>query len=351
MDPVEPNRRSRGRKFGFGVSLVLVLIAVVVVLDPLDFREEPATDESDSDEPSRPAIDPPDPSVFGGAAAGRLPEGAATLWSVDIEHDGDHWVDVIGRDLVIAALAEPVASPLDANAPAPPVTTVVALDAATGEQRWTLRLDAHPRDVTVIGAVDDVLVLEQPGVRGSTVSGVDMVTGETRWSADGAPNEGHVGLVGTRFIARLPSSPDRFVSLIDAASGREVGTIVSDPTAPGRPGGWSTDRRGTWYVVDDGDVVQYDLRTEFGDATVIGPVDDVSMPLPRRRRSARRRRRIWLDHARRSRRAQPRDRVSGGTGADSIADAAVRLELRPDHVRVDRRRVRRRRHGEPHVVA
>jgi outer membrane protein assembly factor BamB len=290
LDVPARGHRSRGWRFGVGVALGLVLIAAVGVLDPLDFRDESTLDEaadvSADDrladeivpvEPSRPVIERPDPSVFGGPAARRLPVDAATLWSVDIQDTGDHWVDVIGRDLVIAAVAEPIATPLDANAPAPPVTTVVALDAPTGEQRWTLQLPAHPRDVTVIGAVDEVLVLEQPGVIGPTVFGVDVVTGETRWSADAAPNDGHVGLIGTPFIARLPSSPDRFVSLIDAASGRDVGTIASDSTAIGRPGGWFTDRRGTWYVIDEGEVVAYDLRSELGEATVIGPVDDVSM--------------------------------------------------------------------------
>ncbi len=287
------SQRSRGWRFGVGVGVVLglVLIAGVVVLDPPDARDKSTPDdapdvsaadrlaeEAASVEPSRPVIGRPDPGVFGGPAARRLPGGAATLWSVDIPSNGDHWVDVIGRDLVIAAIAEPIGTPVDATVPAPPVTMLVALDAPTGKQRWALGLTAHPRDVTVIGAVDDVLVLEQRGVMGPTVTGVDVVTGETRWMADAAPNDGHVGLIGTPFIARLPSSSDGFVSLIDAASGREVGTILSDSVATGRPGGWSTDRRGTWYVVDDGAVVAYDLKAELGEATAIGPVDDVSMP-------------------------------------------------------------------------
>ncbi|HSP29512.1 MAG TPA: hypothetical protein VLN74_13250, partial [Ilumatobacteraceae bacterium] len=93
-----------------------------------------------------------------------------------------------------------------------------------------------------------------------------------------ALNDGHVGLIGTPFIARLPASPDRLVSLVDAVSGRDVGTIVSESTATGRPAGWSTDRRGRWYVIDGDEVVEYDLKAELGEATVIGRLDDVSTP-------------------------------------------------------------------------
>ncbi|HSP30126.1 MAG TPA: PQQ-binding-like beta-propeller repeat protein, partial [Ilumatobacteraceae bacterium] len=263
-DRDEPaDHRARSWWIGVGVILGLLAIAAVVVVDPLD---------------SGPVIARPDPSVFGGPADRRLPGGAAPLWSVDLQSNGEHWVDVIGRELVLAAVAEPIATPLDADGPSTPVTTIVALDAPTGEQRWTLRLPARPSEVAVIGAVEDVLVLEQPGVDGPTVTGVDVETGETRWSAEAALNDGHVGLIGTPFIARLPVSPDRLVSLVDAVSGRVVGTIVSESTATGRPAGWSTDRRGRWYVIDGDEVVEYDLKAELGEAMVIGRLDDVSTP-------------------------------------------------------------------------
>jgi hypothetical protein len=291
-EPARIVRPRRRRHVVVVPGLALVMAAAFVVLDPLGSRDassaDDAADASDEDrradegaavDGSVPVIERPDVSVFGGPAARRLPGDGATLWSVDIGHDGDHWVEVIRRDLVLVAVAGPSGPSVDADATVPSVTTIVALDAPTGEQRWTLPIVGHLRDVSVIGAVDDVLVLEQPGEVGPSVTGVDVATGQTLWSADAAPSGGHVGLIGTPFIAGLPSSPDRFVSLIEATSGRDVGTIVSNPAAPGHPGGWSTDGRGTWWVIDDdGVVVGYDLSVGFGEASVVGRVDDVSRP-------------------------------------------------------------------------
>jgi outer membrane protein assembly factor BamB len=291
-----PSARSRGRRSTLGVGLAVLVIGAVVVVDPLGWRNEatsevasdtvdaaavdvpegdrPVDDGASTNDP-RPAIGPPDASVFGGTAAGRLPVGAETLWSVDIAHDGDHWVDVVRRDLVLAAVADP-AETTDGGATA---TTLVALDALTGQERWTLPLVGAPGDAAVVGAVDDVLVLEQLGPDGPWLTGVDIASGERRWSAAPSPSNGSVGLVGTPFVARLPSAPDPLVALIDARSGDQIGAIESDPTASGRPGGWSTDGAGTWYVARDGEVVEYDLRSTLGGATAVGRVDDVSAPL------------------------------------------------------------------------
>jgi len=281
--------RSRRRWFGVGVAIALVVVGAVVVLDPLgigdDSNDDP-NDDSSVDEVPPGVIERPDPTVFGGAAARRLPDDAAVLWSLDVAHDGDHWVEVIRRDLVVAAVVAGVVGPsgapgdteVPASPPPPPTTTIVALDAPTGEQRWRLEFAGSPREMTVVGAVDDVLVFERPGVVGPAVTGVDVVTGETRWSIDAALNDGHVGLIGTPFIARLPASPDRPVALIDARSGRTAGAIASDPLAAGRPAGWSTDGQGTWYVNDDGVVVEYDLRDALGEATAVARVDDGSTP-------------------------------------------------------------------------
>lgn len=246
--PPRPRRRRR-RWVGVAAAAVgVAVVAAVVVLERLDTEPDGS----------------PDRSVIVGPEARRLPRSATSLWSVEFENSGDHWVDVVGRDLVLVALAEPT-------------PTLVAFDAPSGDQRWTIPLPAGPGDVALVAAVGGVLVLEQQGATGSTVSGVDVATGETRWTADAAPNEGHLGLVGTPFVARLPAAPDRSVTLVDAASGRDVGTIPADPAAEGRPGGWFTDRRGTWYVLDDREVLAYDLRSQLGPPTVVGRVGDVGV--------------------------------------------------------------------------
>jgi len=268
-------RRSRRRWFGVATALGLVLVGAIVVLDRRDSGNDPDPDPDAAAD--TPEITSPDPSVFGGPAARRLPLDAATLWSIDIAADGDHWIDVVGRDLVIAVV-EPTATPIDSDGAAPPATTVGALDALSGQQRWTRRVDALPRDVQLVGAVDDVLVLEQRDPSGPTLTGVDIATGETRWSTDPVADTGHVALVGTQFVARLPPPPDRLVALIDASSGQEVATIASDPTAGGRPGGWFTDRRGTWFVAADGEITAYDLSSGVGEPTAVASVDEVSVP-------------------------------------------------------------------------
>jgi len=156
--------------------------------------------------------------------ARRLPQSATELWSVDIEFTdddidddidevGDHWIEVIRRDLVVAAVAGTASSTV-----ASPATTLVAFDALTGERRWTFPLDARPNDVAVVGAVGDVLVVEQPGEPSPTVTWIDMATGETRSPGDAAPNADQVGVIdalsadslipvdGSNFVMTAPGS-------------------------------------------------------------------------------------------------------------------------------------------------
>jgi hypothetical protein len=163
-DREPPARRSRRRRWWFGAVVVVVvtLVAVVVAVDRLGTGDEP---------------------VSGGSGDWRLPESVTELWSVDIAIDdiddvGDHWVEVIGRELVLAAVATTA-----------PGTALVAFDALTGEQRWVFPLDASPDDVAVLGVVGDllaveVLVVDQPGEPLPTVIGIDMATGEIRPSDD-----------------------------------------------------------------------------------------------------------------------------------------------------------------------
>ena len=255
-DPAHRTGRWR-RRAVVGIVVIVAVGLALVVVDPF------TADAPTADAPAAtPVIGAPDRSVFDGPEDRRLPLVATELWSVEVGDVGRHWVEVVGRELVVVAVGS-----------SSPGTTLRAFDAIAGAQRWTRELPGDPVEVAVVGAVDDVLVVEQPGESGPAVSGFDMATGESRWSADVGPNAGHVGLQGTRFVARLPSPPDTSVVLLDAASGREVGTLVSDPAADGRPGGWFTDRRGTWYASVDGEVVSADLASGSTEATTVGAVD------------------------------------------------------------------------------
>ncbi len=247
------------------VVVVIVVVAVaLVVLDPFTARAP----GGDADDVTPAVVGPPDRSVFAGSEDRRLPRTATERWTVDIDEVGDHWVEVVGRELVVAAVERPGAAGSEESE-----TALLAFDALTGEQRWTLPQSAGPSEVAVVGSVGDLLVVEQSGEPGPIVTGVDMSTGEIRWSTDAQPNDGHVGLVGTRFVARLPSSPDEFVVLIDASSGTEVGEIASDPDADGRPGGWITDGRGAWYSIVDGELLAFDLTSEFASPTTVGELE------------------------------------------------------------------------------
>jgi outer membrane protein assembly factor BamB len=165
--PDSPDRASSPRParsrwwFGAGIVLVVALVAAAVTFDPLGMRGEPDEDGAS------------DGSVVGGAADRRLPQRATELWSVDIDGVGEHWVEVIGRDVVVIAVATTAAD-----------TALVAFDALTGEQRWSVPFDADPSDVAVVGVVDDVLVVEQLDESSPTVIGLDVATGETRPSSD-----------------------------------------------------------------------------------------------------------------------------------------------------------------------
>jgi hypothetical protein len=195
--PPEPPPNPPGRSrwwFGVGVVLLVALVvAVVVALDPLGVGGEP-DEEVSSEGP-----------VVGVPGDRRLPQSATELWSVDIADIADivdHRVEVIGRELVVAVIETGPGSD----------TTLVAFDALTGERRWTLPVAGRPDDVAVVGAVGDVLVVEQPGEAPPTVIAIDLATGETRPPPDSVSNSGQVGALDTLSTDSLiPVSGSNFV--------------------------------------------------------------------------------------------------------------------------------------------
>ncbi len=273
-----------------GVVVAIAAVAAFVIVDPLGIRDETsrgadpvdsaaATTQPDAvdragadEEPSdavRPVMASSDPTVFDGPTGRRLPAGATMLWSVDLRTDGEHRVEIV-RDEVVLAMLE---NPGDTAG-----TTVHALDAATGDQRWTYAASVRPRDLTVIGSVDDIVIVEERVADGSIVVGIDLATGRPRWESGTVAARGHVGLTGTSLIARVPSSTDRPAALIDAGTGRAVGALPAADGVPGRSDGWSTDGRGTWYTTVGDDLVEYRLADGFAGGTRVAAVSDAVPP-------------------------------------------------------------------------
>lgn len=285
----------RRRRWPIGVAAALSLvIGATLVLDVPGIRDRSGDDEAETSEPpgtddtsggaAEPSASPgatlpsPDSMVFGGPAARRLPERAEIMWSVELptdgDHHGDHWVDVVRDDVVLVAAATPPPPPSSSASSSAVATQLVALDASSGERVWDTQLAATPGEVSLVGAVADVVVAAHPSRNGSTLVALDLDTGQVRWRVRG-DGDGAVGLVGTRFVAWVPAAGP--VSLVDAASGRQAGTIGGG-TTQGGPATWSTDRRGRWFVPEGRRVVAYDLRDDVERAADVGRVRDATAP-------------------------------------------------------------------------
>lgn len=289
-DDQRADREPSGTRVAMGVVAAIAAVAAFVIVDPLGIRDETsrdadpvdsaaattqpgAADRAGADEEPSDAVLPvmtsSDRTVFAGPAERRLPAGAITLWSVDLRTDGEHRVEIVRDEVVLAMLENPgeMAG-----------TTVRALDAATGDQRWTYAFSARPRDLTVIGSIDDIVIVEERVADGSIVVGIDLATGRPRWKSGTVADRGHVGLTGTSLIARVPSTSDVPASLIDAGTGRAVGALPAADGVPGRSDGWSTDGRGTWYTAVGGDLVEYRLADGFSGGTRVATVSDAVRP-------------------------------------------------------------------------
>lgn len=245
--PPAPPARSRWW-FAVGGVLLVALVGVVVALDPLGVGGDPDQDVAS------------DGTVVGGPDDRRLPQTVAELWSADIDVGddvSDHWVEVIRRDLVVAAVGDRSGTG----------AALVAFDALTGEQRWTFPFDARPSDVVVVGAAGDVLVIEQAGAPSATVISIDMATGERRPAEDGSPNADDGGAFDALSVdSRMPVTGSSFVT---TAPGSIAGVVVDGDTERvvwSRSDGAVVDQ----HPIDGGTLIQVATRGGAGMELVDG---------------------------------------------------------------------------------
>lgn len=153
-------------------------------------------------------------------------ETGGTIAALDVRSGSTLWerpdaLHVVANDDGVVLAVEWASSedeePAEDNRPPTTIWDLHALEATTGETRWTVRLREDPEwmastDARVVG---DAVVVAEPdgGLRAH-----DLATGELRWRRD-AVRRDHAFLATADGVA--VATPDRRLALIDAASGEE----------------------------------------------------------------------------------------------------------------------------------
>lgn len=197
---------------------------------------------------------------FAGAEPGRIPSEVAELWRLRIDALSDSTdlpasmlavVEVIDERFVVvisgsAAIGRNKSSVLS------------LVDAANGRVLWTVELDAGPETYDIIGVNGSALMV-QTTLPGRSVIGLDLATGNERWSIIETMNRldaigsaaGYEVLRGTSLLARRPTVTKNPTVLFDPETGMEVGTLDGEVIG--------TDHLGTYYFAADGSVAVVDL--------------------------------------------------------------------------------------------
>jgi hypothetical protein len=195
--------------------------------------------------------------AFAGADERRLPEAFDALWQRKLEPSDDMWVEVVGRRDVVVARGL-VARGTGAGGSVVTRTTIDVLDAESGKTRSSRTVAVPLRSTAFVASFDDVLVFQI----GDLVTAVDAATGNDRWSLDPRsipPATDIRQLAGTELLA-LEQGADGAV-LLDGRSGVEVGRFAGPVIA--------TDYLGNWYIKRGDDIVKYDLSEGFADPTIV----------------------------------------------------------------------------------
>ncbi len=151
------------------------------------------------------------------------------LRGVDRSTGEEVWTNnVTFRDDSGVGVARGAGSEADGLIVVPTGSTVTAVDASTGDVRWTAPQLDHP-------ALSDGVVLGMEGSSGpnSQILSVDATSGETLWSAPGRESYGGLLAVGDGVGVVIESMTAAQLIAYDLSSGAERWRV--DRTAPGEP--------------------------------------------------------------------------------------------------------------------
>jgi hypothetical protein len=262
-DHTEATRRRRGLIVGVGLVAAVVATSVFRVLgdssDPEGVLDIAA---SDSSGPSGGGVEPLVEEPFAGADSARLPADARERWSIELAG-----LVATDRTRLFVDGGRSVLALLDRVDPTGTDTgEVVAIDAATGRERWRVSFERGTGSLRILGVLDDVAMIERLHPDDRAIVGFDIDTGAELWAQPVAEPGLNRVLDGTALVTRIGVSDGSGLVFIDPVSGDELGRVSGEL--------FSTDLLGRWYVRNGDSIVELDLRDGWSPPTALGRLTD-----------------------------------------------------------------------------
>ncbi len=203
----------------------------------------------DSAPPRRPA-----PGEVAGADERRLPTEVDRLWSTVLPGTGNalsSTVFVDGRDLVVAVVDDGSRNR----------SMIAGIDATSGAPRWRRSFSFAPPEVSLLGVIDGVVLVEQRDLAGPRLIGLASVDGATLWERETPGGSVNTVLLGTDVVSNLSATVNGLITFVDPRTGQPVGDVVGESL--------STDLAGTWYFAWGSSIVSIDLANGWSEPVVV----------------------------------------------------------------------------------